>query len=195
MGRLSFGRLGLLLIGVGTLFLFGPATLWTHSAFDAFLRIEGIDGESKDPAHINWIEIKQVVSGDLNGDAMADREASAPSVSELAVRKAGGTQTAASATAGAGAGKATTTSEMPAGKRQHKPFVIMKVIDKASPLLTQACASGKHFSTAEVELNGQQYLLHDVVIASDQKSSGGDRPTETLTLNFTKIEFKYQRQK
>jgi len=206
MDRFSFVRFGLLLTGVGILFLFGPATVRTHGAFDAFLKIEGIDGGSKDAAHMNWIGLTHVVSGDLNGDAMADREASAPSVSELAVRKAGGTQaqTVGSATGGAGAGKATlattapprdTASGMPTGKRVHKPLVIVKEVDKASPLLVQACASGKHFTTAEVDLSGQRYTLYDVVIAAVQKSSGGDRPTETLTLNFTKIEFKNLKQK
>jgi MarC family integral membrane protein/Type VI secretion system effector, Hcp len=34
----------------------------------------------------------------------------------------------------------------------HKPFAIMREIDKTSPLLMKACASGEHFSGAEVEL-------------------------------------------
>jgi len=206
MARVSVARICLLGIGVGLLFLFGPATVRTHGAFDAFLKIEGIDGESKDAAHMNWIGVTRVAAGDLNGDAMADREASAPSVSELAVRKAGGSQaqTVGSATAGAGAGKATlattapprdTSSGMATGKRQHKPLVIVKEVDKASPLLVQACASGKHFTTAEVDLGGQRYTLYDVVIAAVQKSSGGDRPSETVTLNFTKIAYTYQKQK
>ncbi|HEX8879793.1 MAG TPA: type VI secretion system tube protein Hcp, partial [Candidatus Acidoferrum sp.] len=195
-----------------------------QAAVDAFLRIEGLDGGSKDPAHTGWIEITRVVAGDLNGDAMADREAPQPSVSELTVRKAGGTDQAAtigSATSGAGAGKTTagsaseekaatnklmTNSAMiqsprevatgqASGKRMHKPLVIVKEVDKASPKLYQACASGKHFPSAVVEVGAHQFRLFDVVIASVAKSSGGDRPTEQLTLNFTKIEVVNQRQR
>ena len=204
MGRFSFKRSLLLGMGAAMLFLFGAAN--ARAAVDAFLKIEGIDGESKDAAHMNWIEVQRVVSGgDLNAAAMADREASAPSVSELAARKAGGSQTTVgSATGGAGAGKITagtpsSASGMASGKRQHQPLVVIKMVDKASPLLTQACASGKHFSMAEVDVvsggSTLRYELTDVIIAAVQKSSGGDRPTESITLNYTKIEYKNQRQK
>lgn len=199
------------------------AQVRVQAAVDAFLRIEGLDGGSKDPAHTGWIEITRVVAGDLNGDATADREASQPPMSELTVRKAGSTDQAAtigSATSGAGAGKTTastgeekaatnksmTNSAMiqsprdvatgqASGKRMHKPLVIVKEVDKASPKLYQACASGKHFPSAVVDVGGHQFRLFDVVIASVEKSSGGGRPTEQLTFNFTKIEFVNQKQR
>lgn len=196
------------------------AQVRVQAAVDAFLRIEGLDGGSKDPAHTGWIEITRVVAGDLNGDATADREASPPPMSELTVRKAGSTDQAA-ATSGAGAGKTTASSTgeekaatnksmtnsamiqsprdvatgQASGKRMHKPLVIVKEVDKASPKLYQACASGKHFPSAVVDVGGHQFRLFDVVIASVEKSSGGGRPTEQLTFNFTKIEFVNQKQR
>jgi len=204
MVRFLFRRSFLLGMGAAMLFLFGAAN--ARAAFDAFLKIEGIDGTATDAAHMNWIEVQRVVSGgDLNAAAEADREASAPSVAELAARKAGGSQTTVgSATGGAGAGKVTAgtpsaASGMSSGRRQHQPLVVIKMVDKASPVLAQACATGKHFSMAEVDVASggsfMRYELTDVIIASVQKSSGGDRPTESITLNYTKIEYKNQKQK
>lgn len=183
----------IVLLICGALPFFVPAA---HAAFDAYIRIVGIDGGSKDPAHKNWSTISSVVAGDLNGDAQADREASSPSVSELAVRKAGGTQEKAnigSQTSGAGAGKVAAAprdaaSGMASGKRMHKPFTITKEIDVASPKLAEACASGKHFQEVDVDMGSAHYKLEDVVISSDTKSSGGDRPMETLTFTYQKIE-------
>ncbi len=61
----------------------------------------------------------------------------------------------------------------------HKPLVIKREIDKASPLLMKACASGELFSAAEVDVveNGRtvHYKMSDVIINSVSKaSSGGD---------------------
>jgi type VI protein secretion system component Hcp len=177
-----------------------------------YIRIIGaqgaIEGASKEPGHVNWIAISAVVAGDLNGDALTDREASAPSVSELAAKPA----EAGHATGGGGAGRVSmqdatasngtgisknnppreSASGQASGKRMHKPLVIVKEVDKASPLLLEACASGKHFAEVDVDLvsagHPVHYKLTDVLISSDQKSSGGDRPTETLSFTYQKIE-------
>jgi type VI protein secretion system component Hcp len=34
-----------------------------------------------------------------------------------------------------------------------------------------------------------EYVLSNVLISSDSVSSSGERPSETLTLNFTKVQF------
>lgn len=192
MSRTSALRLLFIITGISALSLC-IANVRVQAAFDAYLKIEGLDGGSKDPAHIGWIAATHVVAGDLNGDAAADRESSQPSVSELTLRKAGGgTVAAKSAKSGATSQSAQAPRDMAtgqaSGKRMHKPLVIMKEVDVASPKLFQACASGKHFPSAIVETGGKQYKLYNVVIASVQKSSGGDRPMETVTLNFTKVE-------
>ena len=182
----TFGRTfqgwAILLLIVGAP-VFMTSSAW--AAFDTYIKIVGVDGASKEPAHMNWITVSSVVANDLNGDAQADREASAPSVSELTARPA---------TSGGGAGKVAAAprdvaSGQASGKRMHKPFVIMKEVDKASPLLAQACASGKHFPEVDVDLaSGAHYKLMDVIISSDTKSSGGDRPMESISFTYQKIE-------
>ena len=54
----------------------GAFTARVYAAYDAFLKIDGIDGESKDAAHMGWIGVTRVVAGDLDGDGMAGRMAS-----------------------------------------------------------------------------------------------------------------------
>ena len=83
----------------------------------------------------------------------ADRESSAPSVSEI---------------------------------------TITKTVDKASPLLAMSATSGKHYGSVMLQVRkagGQpiNYLLSDVTISKYGHSGGGDRPQESLSLNFTKI--------
>ena len=74
------------------------------------------------------------------------------------------------------------------GRRMHKPFTITKEIDRASPLLMQACVSGQHLPEVDVDLaSGGKYKLTDVLISSDTKS-GGDRPVETISFTYQKIE-------
>ena len=73
----------------------------------------------------------------------------------------------------------------------HKPFTITKEIDKASPTLAKAAASGEHSSQVDVQLaSGGKYTLTDVMVSSVQKSSGGDRPMETVSFTYQKIEMK-----
>ena len=56
---------------------------------------------------------------------------------------------------------------MPSGQRMHKPFVITKAVDQATPLLYQACCSGEHMKSFEVHYNrisekGQETLYYTV---------------------------------
>lgn len=218
LGRILQGSAIVVLMASGPLFL-TPAA-WAGEA--GYLRIIGphgaMDGASKDPAHLNWIAISSVVAADLNGDAMADRESSAPSVSEVTMSHAmvsprnstSGPATGKTATtaAGTGAGRGISSpmggsadhavvsprdasSGMASGKRMHKPFVITKEIDKASPLLSQACASGQHLKEVDVDLaSGGHYTLTNVMVSSIQKSGGGDRPMESVSFTYQKIEMK-----
>ena len=174
-----------------------PTFLRNVLAADAgYIRIVGpqgvMDGSSKDPAHLNWVVVSSVVSGDLSDDAAADREASIPAVSELTSKPAANTSIG-SQSSGAGAGKVAaaaprdTATGLATGKRMHKPFTITKEIDKASPLLAKACASGQHLPEVDVQLtSGVKYMLFDVMVSAI-KNSGGERPMESVTFTYQKI--------
>lgn len=98
-----------------------------------------------------------------------------------------------SAAAGGGGGGA--------GKASFSDLSIMCASSKASPVLALRCASGQHIKDAHLtvakRVRGREetYLtiqLSDVLITSFEPSSdGGSSATESLSLNFTKIEYKY----
>lgn len=100
-----------------------------------------------------------------------------------------GVSNAGSAAHGSGGG---------AGKTSFQSFTITKRLDKASPLLFQTAASGKHFKAAEISFmrkaggKQQDYLkikLTDVLISSlQQGQSQKGTPQEAITFNFKKAE-------
>lgn len=76
---------------------------------------------------------------------------------------------------------------------------ITKVMDSTSPLLFQEGLIGKA-TTAKIDLvqtgttKLETYLeitMTNAMISGYSVSSGGDRPSESISLNFTKIEYKY----
>jgi len=87
-------------------------------------------------------------------------------------------------------------SGMATGRRTHSPVTFVKQWDKASPKLMEACANGSHQDVEVWERNeaGQDYLrytLKDAIITSYSVTRGGDaddRPTESISFNFEKIE-------
>lgn len=89
-------------------------------------------------------------------------------------------------------------SGMASGKRQHKPLVITKPVDKASPKLQEAIASGKPIPRVELLLPKEggaageyvKYQLKNVYISSIQVGRATARdhvPTETFSLNYEEI--------
>ena len=86
-----------------------------------------------------------------------------------------------------------------AGKVQMQDFHFTKTVDKSSVQLFQACATGKHIPnvtfTARKKGSGQQeYMIvkfSDVMVSSYQTggSAGDPIPTESISLNYAKIEF------
>lgn len=94
---------------------------------------------------------------------------------------------------------------MGAGKVNLSNFNVSKLTDAASPILFQACCLGKHFPNAVVSIckaGGDQavyleYKFDTVFIANIDWSGGGgdERPTETLSLAFHKVEMTYKKQK
>ncbi len=167
-----------------------------------YIRLNGgrmaIEGSAHDTAHAGWINAVSIVAGDLNGDSKADSENIGSQSSGAGAGKVN------TASMGADAGKASTKGPVgrdaatgqASGKRMHKPFVIMREVDKASPLLAKACASGQHFPSAEVEVveNGRtvRYTMTDVLISSVNnevsKAQHAERPMESVSFTYQKIE-------
>jgi type VI secretion system secreted protein Hcp len=101
--------------------------------------------------------------------------------------------------AGAGAGAG-------AGKVSMQDFHFLMRLNKASPGLMRACATGQHikvatFSGRKAGKDQQDYLtfkFHDVLVSSYQ-TSGSEHadvvPTDQVSFNFAKIEVEYRQQK
>jgi type VI secretion system secreted protein Hcp len=141
----------------------------TVMAFDAFVKIEGIPGESTDDKHKEWIEV-------LSFEHAIDQPAGAD------VSRHGG---------------------MSGARANIAPFVLRKVIDKATPNLNGFSVSGAHIPKIELEICAaagdkhtfMKYTLTDAIITGVKMTSGdsreGTRPVEEVSFRFAKIEWEY----
>lgn len=97
-----------------------------------------------------------------------------------------------------------TAAGMASGKRQHKPLVITKELDKASPKLQEAATKGKVFPKVIIHVQANEgssayggaratylkYELENVMITSYQvsgDSAAGEVPMEEFALNYEEI--------
>lgn len=141
------------------------------AAVDYYLQIDGIDGESTDDQHRNQIEILSFSWGQSN-----------PGITNQAYGAGGG----------GGAGKAT-----------FQDIHFTASASKATPKLMLAAATGQHIKSAKLFVRKagerqQDYYkieLQDVLVSSYQAGGqGGSVPTDSFSLNFTKIQFEYSPQ-
>ena len=91
-----------------------------------------------------------------------------------------------------------------AGKVQLEDLNIVMKLNKASPLLLKACASGQHIKSAVLtarravkqQLEFLVIKLSDVLVSSYQTSGGvSSEPIDHVAFNFGRIEFEYRAQK
>jgi type VI secretion system secreted protein Hcp len=140
------------------------------ASVDYFLKIDGIAGESQDHKHKDEIELTSWSWGASNVGSHA---------------------------VGAGGG---------AGKVQMQDFHFVMTENKSSPLLMLACAGGDHIKKAQLTCrkagkDQQEFLVikfSDLLVSSFQTggSAHGDIvPQNQISLNFSKIEYEYKRQK
>ena len=138
-------------------------------AVDYFIKMDGIQGESKDAKHKGEIDLESFSWGETS-------------------------------TAGAGRG-----SGAGAGKVAIQDLHFVSRVNKASPVLMLACATGKHIKeatlTARKAGKGQQEFLifkfTDVLISSYQVggSEGADVPIDQVSFRFAKLSYEYKPQK
>jgi type VI secretion system secreted protein Hcp len=138
-------------------------------AVDYFLKIDGIKGESKDAKHRNEIELLSWSWGESNAGTTFPLGGS-----------------------GGGSGKVSVQDI----NFHHK-------IDKATPLLLKQAAGGTHIKKVELYVRqsaGKKtqpdyltYTLTDCLVSSiSHGGSGESLPTESISLNFTKLEMSYR---
>lgn len=130
-----------------------------------YLQIDGIQGDATHETHKSWMDIEAIhwdVSRNMN--------------------------TTAGSTANREASEPT-VSEM----------VLTKVSDSSSTKLFQEACAGKVGKKATIHLvtTGNpgdtyiEYVLTNTLVANYSVDTSGDRPVETVRLNFTKMEVKY----
>jgi type VI secretion system secreted protein Hcp len=89
------------------------------------------------------------------------------------------------------------------GKATFNDLSFTHKVDKASPLLMKACATGEHVKDGTIVSRkagkGQQeYLIikmTDILITGVAPSSAGDHPMEQVSMQFVKIDLEYKAQK
>ena len=90
-----------------------------------------------------------------------------------------------------------------AGKANFSDLSFMHALDKASPVLMKACATGEHFPEATLVSRkagkGQQdYLIikmKEVFITSVQPSGSSEHPMESVSMQFGHVDLEYKPQK
>jgi len=136
-------------------------------AVDYFLKIDGIPGESLDSKHKDEIQVESWSWGESQSGTMS---------------------------LGGGGG---------AGKVNMQDFNFMMSVNKATPKLVLACAGGEHIKKAVLTCRKagktqQEFLIYtfsDVLVSSYQTSGSSEVPTESVSLNYTKMELEYKAQK
>jgi type VI secretion system secreted protein Hcp len=96
-------------------------------------------------------------------------------------------------------------SERTSGRPNHQDLTVSKYVDLASCPMIAACNAGTNLKTvtltvgrndAGVVLPYLVFTLENVIVSSVSVSSGaGDRPCETISLNYTKIKWDFTQQK
>lgn len=138
------------------------------ASVDYFLKIDGVEGESADEKHSGQIELISWSWGESNVGTHAS---------------------------GGGGG---------AGKVSMEDFSCSMYASKATPILMLYCASGQHIPSVTLTCRKaggeqQEFLIvkfsecHISAYATSG-STGDVVPTDTISINFAKIEFEYKPQ-
>ncbi|BAF88589.1 MULTISPECIES: Hcp family type VI secretion system effector [Azorhizobium] len=130
-----------------------------------YVKYDGIDGEATQQDHKKWIDVLSLSWGVGRGISTVSGSGNNREASEPSISEVS----------------------------------IVKMFDASSPkLFTEAC-TGNTGKTVKIDLTTTgspgatycTYTLTNALISSYSVSSGGDRPTESISISFTKLEFKF----
>ena len=92
-------------------------------------------------------------------------------------------------------------TERTSGKPNHQDMTVTKYLDAASPILNQSCCEGKAFPEVCLIMGRNdsgkvsemmRYTMKNVLISSiSVGGGGGDKPVETVTLNYNDIAWEF----
>jgi type VI secretion system secreted protein Hcp len=130
--------------------------------------------------------------GDIKGESRDDKHTDEIEVLSFSWGVANTANIGGGGAGGGGAGKAT-----------FHDLSFAHTIDKASPNLLKACATGSHLKEATITHRkagkGQQEFLiikmNDVIITGVALSDSGGATSENVTLAFAKVDLEYKPQK
>jgi len=130
-----------------------------------YVKYDGIDGEATQEEHKKWLDVSSIQWG--VGRAIS------------------------------------TTSGSTANREASEPSVsevtLTKLMDSSSPKLFTESVTGAAGKTVVIHLvttgspgkTYAEYTLTNALASSYSMSSGGDRPSESVSISFTKLEFKF----
>lgn len=97
-----------------------------------------------------------------------------------------------------------TNTERTSGRPMHQDFHCTKYLDQATPLLNQKCCEATNLAEVLITIGRNDngvvlpliiYTLEDVLISSVAVGGGGgDKPVESLALNYASIKWDYTSQ-
>jgi type VI secretion system secreted protein Hcp len=128
--------------------------------------------------------------GDIKGESLDDKHKDEIEVLSFSW----GVSNTGSMASGSGGGE---------GKATFHDLSFVHNVDKASPVLMQACATGTHLKDATITHRkagqGQQEFMivkmNDVIITSVTHGGSGDGHSENVSLAFAKVNVEYKPQK
>lgn len=177
----------------GALICAGFSILGANAAVDIFLKLE-MSGQPS---------MERIPALGFRADAPARMD----SMTGTVTSKHHDMQTQREASSGMATGKQAAVksprdaaSGMPTGKRMHKPFVIVKQIDKATPLLAKALTSNETIPSVEIMFVGDvdgdgrpdshAVRMSNVSVVAIQPGMGqaGSMRTEEIAFSYSKLE-------
>ncbi len=132
-----------------------------------YMKYEGIDGDVTENAHTKWIDISSMQLGvgraiSTPVGSTAKRETGSPAVSEITI-----------------------TKQMDISSYRWLEESLYG--QKAVTCTVHFLRTGPD-SNLEVYV---EYIFTNCLVSGYSSSTGGDTPTESISINFTKIEYKY----